>query len=92
MYSTENIIIQNGSIIPLGEDYNKYIFQDCADKWIMQDRTEIKVEDMSINHINNSIKMIDRICINEGINANHYQIYKMLCGELNKRLKGDVLK
>ena len=83
--NNDDTIIQNGTIIPYEKNQNMYVFQDCKDKWITKEGILIEIKDMSKLHIENSIKMIKKICTCEGLNASDYSIYKLLKNEYNKR-------
>jgi len=83
--NNENVIIQNSLLIPLSEECNKYVFQNCRNKWITKDGIEIEVKDMSTKHIENSIAMIDNICSKECISVNSHEIYNILNEELIRR-------
>ena len=64
---------------------NKYVFQYCTKKWETRTGKRIYPKNMTTLHIQNSIKMVDRICFIERMAASDYEIYRILSREIALR-------
>lgn len=64
------------------ENYNEIYSKN---NWIKSDGSIIKINDMDNDHLRNSINMVERYCVGEGIKANKYRVVNNLINELLKR-------
>lgn len=55
------------------------------DKWIKVDGTILNIKDMTDNHIQNCINMIESHCKVRGLNVENYIVYQNLKDEISKR-------
>lgn len=54
-------------------------------KWVTADGKELEVKDMTSNHIQNCISMMDRMLKPRKVNPTEYKIYNILKDELKRR-------
>lgn len=71
--------------MPFTPNIDNYCEIYKQNKWIAVDGTVLNIKDMTDDHIQNCISMIERNCKVRGLNVNNYIVYKHLKYEINKR-------
>ena len=90
--SLEFMELEEESIYNMQNKEKSFVFERLNDKWETIDGTIMELRDMDINHLSNSIKMIERGCRKKRISPNTITIYSKLHDELSRKFSNLAMR